>query len=161
YAVSESGGLFSAVNLGALSGNTPVIMARNRATPPNIVGVTDDGAFNLFTAAAPTHFAHIELPQPHNASEIKNYLAFNIDDSRMFTTGINDVSVSGSAFATAPGPLLRGVSFRGEFFAFGRTFTQPWTLVDTAPFPMQPSIGGGGVIPRGLVGGHAVAGHED
>src|SRR5262245_27685796 len=30
YAVSQSGGLFSAVNLGALSGNTPVIMARNR-----------------------------------------------------------------------------------------------------------------------------------
>jgi hypothetical protein len=161
YAVSESGGLFAAVNLGALSGSTPVIIARNRATPPNIVCVTDDGAFNLFTAAAPANFADIDLPQPNSVSEIKNYLAFTIGDGRIFTTGINDVSVSGGAFATAPGPLLRGVAFRGEFFAFGRTFTQPWTLVDTAPFPMQPSIGGGGVIPRGLVGGHAVAGHED
>lgn len=160
YSVTESGGTFSAADRGALTGTDRAIIARNRAATANIVAVTNDGVFNLFTGSAPTSFADGDLPAANSVAELKNYLVFSIGDGRIFTTGINDVSVATNAFTTAPGPLVRGVAFRGEYFAFGEQFTQPYTVVDTSPFPMQPSISGGGVIPRGLVGKHAVAGFE-
>lgn len=160
YTVTESAGLFSAVNQGALAGTDPVTIARNHAATPNIVAVSTEGVFNLFTGSAPTAFADTDLPAANSVSELKNYLVATIGDGRIFTTGINDVSIATNAFTTAPGPLLRGVSFRGEFFAFGNNFVQPYTVTDTSPFPMQPSIAGGGTIPRGIVGTNAVAGWE-
>lgn len=160
YTVTKSGSVYTAVNQGALAGTDPVTIAKNSAGTPNIVCVSTEGVSNLFTGSAPTSFADADLPQPKSVSEYKNYFIFPIGDGRIFSSSLNGVSISTSAFTTAPGPLHRGVSFRGEFFAFGDTFIQPYRDAGTSPFPLEPSITGGGVIPRGIVGTHAVAGWE-
>lgn len=160
FAITKSGVTYSATNLGELTGTGRVTLAKNSNSTPDIVAVTSAGAFNLFVNSAPTDFADSDLPQPNSVAEYKNYFIFTNGSGEIWATGINSVSVASDAFTAAPGPLLRGVSFRGEFFAFGTDFIQPYQDAATAPFPLAPSITGGGVIPRGLVGTHAVAGWE-
>lgn len=159
YTVTESGGTFSSTNQGALAGDEPITVAKNNAGTPNIVAVTENGAFNLFTSGAPTNFADADLPQPNSVAEINGYLVFTIGDGRIFATGVNNVSVATNSFTTEQsfGGLLRGVTFKGEFYAFGRTGIGVYKDIGASPFPLQRQF----AIEKGIVGTHAVAGWED
>lgn len=158
WSFTESGGALTATNLGALSGTDLVTVAKNNAGTPNIVAVTSGGAFNLFTGSAPTSFADADLPQPNSVASLNGYLLFTIGAGQVWSTGLNAVTVATNANVTAPGPLIRGVSFRGEYFAFGNDFCKPYRDAGLSPFPLEGAITG--VIPRGIVGTHAVAGWE-
>lgn len=160
YAVTVSGSTFSAANLGALAGTDRITVARNNAATPNIVAVTSDGCFNLFTGSAPTSFADADLPQPNSVFEHHGYFGWTIGDGRIFTSGLNAVTVATTAFTTEQslGGLLRGVSFRDEVFAFGPKGTAVYRDVGASPFPFERlSV----TIERGIAGTHAVAGWED
>lgn len=159
YAVTESAGLFTASNLGALAGTTPVTCAKNNAGTPNIVCVTENGAFNLFTGSAPTNFADADLPQPNSVAELNGYFLFTIGDGRIFATGLNAVTVSSSAYTTEQslGGLLRGVTFGSEFFAFGAEGIGVYHDIGASPFPLERRTD---TIKKGIAGTHAVAGWE-
>lgn len=157
YAITSA---FAASNLGALSGTDPITVASNNAATPNIVAVCAAGVFNLFTASAPTSFVDSDLPStPTSVSSLAGYFLFTYGDGRIFASDLNAVTVSSSAFTTEQGlgGLLRGVSFRGEFFAFGARGVGVYRDIGASPFPLerQPYT-----IKRGLAGTHAVAGYE-
>jgi hypothetical protein len=154
--ITKSGALYSQADLGALSDAGLVTIAKNAAATPDIVAVTENGAFNLFTGSAPTNFADADLPQPNSVSYVKGYLTFSIADGRIFCTDLNAVTVNSLSFTTAPGPLLRGVGYRDQFFAFGADFCQVYADRGLSPFPLELQT----TIPIGLAGTHAVAGWE-
>ena len=156
--LTESGGLFSTTDLGALTGTGLVTVAKNGTPSPGtaIVAVSGDGAFNLSTAGPPTNFADADLPQPNSVCNVKGYLTFTVADGRIFCTDLNAVSVNSLSYTTAPGPLLRGVSYRDQFFAFGADFCQVYADRGLFPFPLELQT----TIPIGIAGTHAVAGWE-
>lgn len=160
YSVTESGGTFSAVNRGALAGTLPITAAKNNAATPNIVAVTENGAFNLFTGSAPTSFADADLPVPNSVSELNGYFIFSIGDGRIFASGLNAVTVSSLAFTTEQslGGLYCVVTFRGELFALGPKGIGVYRDIGASPFPLerQPYQ-----IKKGLAGTHAIAGWEE
>lgn len=160
WTIVESSGTFTATNRGALAGTDRITVARNAAATPNIVAVTSSGAFNLFTSSAPTAFADPDLPQPNSVCNVKNYLTFTIGDGRIFTTGLNAVTVASNAFTTyqtRPGGLLRGVNFQGELIVFGPGGGAVYRDAGASPFPFEFVTD----IPRGIAGTHAIAGWEE
>jgi hypothetical protein len=160
YTITETAGVYTAVNQGALAGTGPVTVARNNAATPDVVCISAAGMFNLLTGSAPTNFADADLPQANSVSQLNGYFLFTIGDGRIFASGLNAVTISTSAYTTAqrrPGGLLRGVAFRGEFFAFGPSGCEVYRDVGASPFPLEFVT----MIPRGIVGTHAVAGWEE
>lgn len=158
-AITVSAGLYSASDLGALAGTGPVTVAKNNAATPDIVCVTTEGCKNLFVDSAPTDFADADLPQPNSVSELDGYFLWTIGDGRIFASDLNSVSVASDSFTTEQslGGLLRGVSFRGNFFAFGQHGTGVYTDAGTSPFPLQRETF---TIQRGIIGTNAIAGWE-
>jgi hypothetical protein len=158
YTVTVSGSTFSSTNEGALAGDEPITVAKNNAATPNIVAVTENGALNLFTSGAPTAFADADLPQPNSVSELNGYFLWTIGDGRIFASDLNAVTVSSSAFTTEQsfGGLRRGVTFNGEFYAFGATGFGVYKDIGSSPFPLSRQF----AVETGLAGTHAIAGWE-
>lgn len=160
YSVTEASEVFTATNLGALTGTDNVTVARNNAGTPDIVAVTDDGTFNLFTGSAPTSFADGDLPSVNTVTGVNGYFIFTTSAGALWASGLNAVTVDTNANATVqtnPSGLLRGVYFRNEFFACGPDGLAVWDEVGTSPFPLEyKKI----FIPVGLIGSHAITGFE-
>lgn len=158
HAVTVAGETFSSANLGALAGSLPITVARNNAATPDIVCVSENGCFNLFAGSAPTSFADADLPQPNSVSVINGYFIWTIGDGRIFASGLNAVTVSTSAFTTEQsfGGLRRGVTFNGEFYAFGANAFAVYKDIGATPFPLQRQF----AVEVGIVGTHAIAGWE-
>jgi hypothetical protein len=155
--IAKSGSTVSVTDLGALDGARLVTVAKNNATPvADIVAVTEEGAFNLYIDDVPDDFADADLPQPNSVSGVKGYFAFTIADGRLFASNLNSVNVNALSYTTAPGRLLRGVSYRDEWFVFGDNFCQVYRDAGLTPFPFDLVA----TIPIGLAGTHAIAGWE-
>lgn len=160
WSLTKSGTVYTATNLGALDGTLPVTMAVNNAATPNIVAVTENGCFNLFTGSAPTSFADADLPAPNSVSILGGYFIWTIGDGRIFASGLNAVTVDALANTRAQqrsDGLTRGVAFGGRFFAFGTASCEVYRDAGTSPFPLVYET----MIPRGIAGAHAVAGWEE
>lgn len=151
-----------ATNLGALAGALPVTMARNNRAPvPDIVTVTENGAFMTPTGSAPTGFVDPDLEQPNSVSSLGGYLIFTGAGGKIQATDLNGVVISTLSYTTAqksPDGLKRGVAFRGQLFAFGENSIEVFDLNPdgTAPFPLRYVT----VIQKGIAGTFAVAGWE-
>jgi len=157
YSITESAGVYTTTNLGALSGTDRLTVAKNNAGTPNIVAVTTAGCFNLFTGSAPTSFADADLPQPNSVCMIDGYFIFSIGDGRIFASGLNAVTISTSSYTTEQGLVLRRVvTFRDEVYAFGDKWCGVYRDAGTSPFPLERRF----TIPRGICGTHAIAGWE-
>lgn len=160
YSVTEAGEVFTATNLGALTGTDNVTIARNNAGTPNIVVETSDGSFNLFVASAPTSFADGDKPATNSVTGVNGYFIWTTAAGVLWASGLNAVSVASNANQTVqvcPNGLLRGVFFRNEFFAGG---PDGWAVFDetgASPFPLEYKKT---FIPVGIVGTHAVTGFE-
>jgi hypothetical protein len=158
YYTTSGGG--AATLVGTLSGTLPVYFSRNNAALPDLVVITENGAFS-FTTAGITAFADVDLPAPNGVTFLDSYLIFSIGDGRLFATGQNAVTVNSLDNTKAeakPDGLSRPVAFGSQLFAFGPLSTEVY--VDTANptgFPFTRSF----VITRGLLSASAVAGHED
>lgn len=158
--VTVSGSTYTSADVGSLAGTTPVTLARNNKSPtPDIQAVTENGAFNIFTGSAPTSFADADLPAPNSVAELGGYFLWTIGDGRIFASALNDITVASNSFTTEqerPGTLLRGISFRGEFFAFKTTSCGVYTNEGLTPFPLTRRL----MIRKGLLGQWAIAGWE-
>lgn len=162
YSVTESSGVYTVTNRGALSGSDKVIIAKNNASTPNIVCVADAGVFNLFTSSAPTTFADGDLPgSPNDVANFDGYLVFTYGDGRIFATDLNSVSVSALSFVQSQFDsegLVRGISRDDDYLAFGPNRIGVYENAGLSPFPLRRTQ----VIPGpGLAGKHAVAGFEE
>jgi len=160
YSVTESGDVFTPTNLGALTGTDNITIARNNASTPNIVAVTNDGTFNLFAGSTPTSFADGDLPAVNSVEGVNGYFIWTTSAGVLWASGLNAVSVASNAnqsTQTHPHGLLRGVFFRNEYFACGPDGLSVWEEVGTSPFPLAyKKI----FIPVGLIGSHAITGFE-
>lgn len=152
---------FTPTTLGALAGTKPVTFARNNVTPtPDIVCVTENGAFTCTTSGAPTPFADLDLPQPNSVTQLDGFFLWTIGDGRVFASDINAPSVSALSFTTAqsrPDGLLRGVAYAKRFWAFGQNSIEVYSDAGTQPFAFALEV----AIPSGLAGTFAVAGWEE
>jgi hypothetical protein len=146
---------------GALSGDGPVTWSRNnKASSPDVVVVSEQGAFTV-TPTTVSSFADPDLPQPNSVSPLGGYHVFTIGDGRIFTTGLNTITVDALAFATAesnPDGLIRGVTHGNVFFAMGTDSIEIWRNAGTSPFPLARDSS---TIPVGLLGPWAVAGQDN
>lgn len=161
YSVTKSGTVYTAGNRGVLNGTDLVTMARNnKAGTPDMVVVTADGAFNMTVGGAPTSFADADLPQPNSVVFFKGYFIFTSRDGRLFSTGLNAVTVDALAFQRTDfrsDDLLRAVAFGDMLFAFGTASCEVYRDVGSSPFPLAFTT----AIPRGLLAPFAVAGFEE
>ncbi len=150
---------FALTDLGALSGNKPVTVARNNAATNDYVAVTENGCFNLFTGSAPTAFVDADLPgSPTSVCDYDGYFVWSYGDGRIFASDLNSVSVSALSFNTEQGLFgRRVVRYTGSLFYFGDKWTAVYKDVGTTPFPFKREV----TIPRGIVGTHAIAGWEN
>ena len=102
-----------------------------------------------------------DVGSPAAVTAIDGYFVFVYGDARARSTGLNSTSITtlDNAFAeSGPDGLLRAIAFRGELFLMGQGTIEVWQNTgNPTGFPFSRAT----VLPRGLVGPHAVAGHED
>lgn len=142
--------------IGSIGGDGLAIFSRNNAG--DMVIVSSAGAFQA-SGSTITTYADPDLPTPESVDFLDGYFLFAIGDGRIFATDLNSVAVDALSFAKCeakPDGLTRGVSFGQLFFGFGPDSTEVWQDVGTSPFP----LGRVHVIPVGLAGKHAIAGHQ-
>jgi len=160
HAVTRSGDGYVSTELGALSGAAPITIAQNNALPtPNTVCVTEIGAFNLFSDAAPSSFADGDLSGPNSVTSLDGYLVFTTAGGRIQASDLNSVSVASNSFEDVPeGSLLRGIVFNNELYAFGAWGFRVYQNAGTSPFPLEYAR-----VKRdiGLAGTHAIAGDQE
>lgn len=151
-------------NLGSLTGSERFTVAHNNAATPNIVAVTDSGAFNLFTGSSPTSFADADLPTGPGPTSVcfqSGYFFFSYRDGRIFASGLNAVTISALDFTTAqtrPGGVTRLISYNGELLAFGPAAIDVYrNAANATGFPYSY----GDTVDVGLLGKFAIAGFED
>lgn len=163
FAITLSGGMYSAANLGSLPGTGPVFFARNNKTPtPDIVCIADSTAYSLTIGGAPSSYPDADVGSPNAVSFLKGYFIFTYGDGRMRASGLNSTAINtlDTAFAESkPDGLLCPVTIGNDLLAFGSQTTEVWRVdpnnVNGFPFSFLDTI------PRGVVGGRAVAGFED
>ncbi|PZM07583.1 hypothetical protein [Rhizobium tubonense] len=159
--INVAAGVYSQVNLGALAGIGRVTFARNNKVPtPDIVCVTENGAFIVNRTTAPTSFTDPDLPQPVTVAFLDGYFVFAIRDGRFFTSGINDITINALDFGKAEshsGGLLNAVAFGEQLMLMGPSSVEFWQNAGNAtgtPFSRSS------VVARGLASTFAVAGTE-
>ena len=159
YSVVQSGGALVSELRGPLAGTKPITVAQNIASTPNTVCVTENGAFNLFPAGAPSAFADGDLPTPNSVAYIDGYMIFSTAGGQLWATGLNNVSVDTNSFEGLPeGSLLRVIEYGDEIFAFGPWGFRVYQNTGRSPFPLEYSR-----VKRdiGLIGTHAIAGEQN
>lgn len=143
----------------ALPGSNPVTFAQNnRAPTPDLVCVTDVGAF-LIGSNTITPYPSPNLPAPLDVTQMDGYLLFAISDGRIYASGLNDTAIDPLSFTTCqanPDGLMRGVAKGTYYFAFGSDSCEVFSDAATTPFPLARTT----VIPVGLYGQWALTGYE-
>lgn len=149
---------FAVTDVGALTGSDLVTFGRNNAATPDMVVVTSAGCFNLFAASPPTAFADPDLPAgPTSVCDYNGYFVWTFGNGQVWASNLNSVAVSALSFNTEQGLFARrGVRFSGRLYIFGDKWTAVYKDVGSVPFPFTREV----VIPRGIVGTHAIAGWE-
>lgn len=145
-------------DVGALAGSDMVTMAKNNKSPADVVVVTSDGCFNLFSSGPPTPFGDTDLPpNPTSVCDFDGFFIWTYANGAIYASDLNTVNVAADSFTTEEGLLVRrGVRFAGNFYAFGDKWTGVYKDVGSLPFPLQRQV----TIPRGIVSTHAIAGWE-
>ena len=161
--MTHAGGIFTARRSGrAARHRSGHHRARNNAATPRTDRRGVRGRrLQPVRRLGPDHFTESgDLPSVDSVAGMNGYLIFTTGAGAIWATDLNAVTVQSDARTVAqmkPDALLRGVAFRGEFFAFGTESIEVYDDVGTNPFPLQYKS----LIPRGLIGTHAVAGFED
>jgi hypothetical protein len=145
---------------GTVPGTGPVIMARNMRGTPQIMVIHSAGMTKIESGAC-TDFTDADLPAPNSVTYFGGYFIFGIGDGRMFASGLNDITVASTDYATAeakPDGIVRVIGNGPSLLAMGETSTEFYSNTGNATgFPLSFSS----VIPVGLVTAKAVAGFEE
>jgi len=145
---------------GTLSGTNPVTWAQNNKSPTaDVVVVTENGAFNVSTAAV-TSFADADLPQPNSVTALDGFLIFTTRSGQLWASDLNDVTVNALSFTQCqanPDGLWRAIRVGRQVLAMGDNSIEFYENVGASPFPLQRVE----VVPVGLLAQWAVAGFEN
>src|SRR5580765_1194857 len=159
----DAAGTVSAL-IGVLAGLKGVQIARNNASPPNVIAVDiDNGAYQLDTGTVTAYTSGGVLPQPKSICYQDGYLFFGIADRRVFATGINTIVINALTFisvqAKSSDILQRLIPFGGLLFIFCSSSTEVWqdTAQPAPGFPYSRLV----VLEYGLLQENAIAGYED
>ena len=144
--------------LGELAGKEPVTTARNNANPKQNVVVTELGSFNLTTSGPPTAFVDSDLPgSPTSVCDFHGYFVWSFGSGDLYASNLNSIEVAGDSFTTEQGLFGRRVlRYADRLYYFGDKWTSVYRDAGSVPFPFVREA----VIPRGIVGTHAVSGWE-
>lgn len=157
FTVNVSG---TATQVGILSGAGPVTMARNNRTPsPDIVIVTEDGAY-ITNGKAISDYPDADVRTPTSVAFLDGYFVFSYGDGTIRASGLNTTDLNDQSFTKAeshPDGVIRGIIKGGQYIALGQTSTEFYTNAGTQPFPLTRAE----VVDTGLFGPWAVAGYED
>jgi len=150
------------IDVGALDGTDTITIAKNNKTPvPDIVAVTDNGAFTLSTGAAPASYPDPDVGSPNSVCFGDGYFFFTYGDGSCLASALNDTAINPLdvvKLQSKSDGLLRGVFFRQELFLMGPSVIEVWSnTANPTGFPFSRAA----VIPRGLMSKFAVAGFED
>ena len=160
HAITRLGGSFIVERLGTLEGSELITIAANSAYPvPDIVAVTNTGAFRLFLSRPPEPLGEPNLPHPNSVALYNGYFLYTTGDGKIYASNLDSATVDALSYTQArkrPDGLIRGIAFRDEFFAFGPSSCEVYRDVGAQPFPLAYVT----MIPRGIAGRFAVAGFE-
>lgn len=149
---------------GAFPGTRHVSIARNQASPIDVIAVDpDNGAWRFSGGGAPAIFTGGGvLPQPNSVSWQDSYFFFTIGDNRVFASGVNSIVINALTFITVQKKsdvqLLRGIAYSGLMWFFTTGHCEVWS--NTAqPFPGFP-YSYLATVNQGLLQTNAIAGFE-
>jgi hypothetical protein len=131
----------SAQLIGAVLGQSPVIMAQNKKnTGPQLAIVADTKVYILENDTV-TEFVDPDLPSGAKAvAYFDGYLIFVFSDGRLYITGINDTSIAPLDFAEAeasPDDLVTVFVHKREVLFMGTDTIEPWVDTGNATFPFE------------------------
>jgi hypothetical protein len=167
YTLPSTGGAATALT-GTMPGTLPVTMARNNKASPDIVIVSPgDGAFWINPAAPtvvasyPASSSSASIGQPNAVVFHKSFFIFTYGDGHSQTTLPNSVDFNTLNNATAeskPDTLYRPIPLgNGQLLLCGSTTMEVWGGANDTGYPFSYVA----TIARGVVGGYAIAGHDD
>jgi hypothetical protein len=151
----------TATSVGVFPGSRKVFWARNnRAPTPDLVAVDIDNGARVVTSAGILDYPDPDLPQPNSVCFLDGYFFFTIGDGRCFASDLNTTAVNANNFITCegkPDSLMRAVAF-GDLYLCGEGSIEVWhDTAEPTGFPFSRVQ----VIPRGIIGPHAISGFED
>lgn len=160
-ALTMSGNTFVLKSLGQLDGTKIVSLAVNNKTPaPDIIAVTEIGAFFLSASGAPVAYPDTDVGSPNSVTFGDGYFFFTYGSGACLASGINTTSINPLDTITvnsASDGLVRGIFFAQTLFLFTPSVCEAWTnTANPTGFPFSRSA----VIPRGIINAQAVAGYE-
>jgi hypothetical protein len=156
---------------GAVAGTTPVTMARNMRTIPQIAIVADGGAYlgNLDTMTVSPYPLTDVSPAKDGSQLVNNlgfvnsvdyyagYFIFSRPDGTIVASDLQNAEIPDLSYdkaEQAADGLLRIVNNGETVLAMGHKTIEVWQDVGKSPFPLARAT----VIPVGLLGQFAVAG---
>jgi len=161
-AVSRPGGGVVVTPLGPLDGARIVSLAvNNKAPTPDIVAVTEVGAFIINLSGPPTPYPDADVGSPNGVCFGDGYFFFTYGDGRCIATALNGTAINlldSALINSASDGCVRGVWFSQTLFLFTPSRCEAWVnTANPTGFPFSRAA----VIPRGLASATAIAGFED
>jgi hypothetical protein len=155
-----SGSLSTITDCGFFAGTKPVTLARNNASTPQIICVSELAAF-VMTSVGAAPYPDTNVGAPNSVCFIDGYFFFTYGDGSCIASKLNstDIDLADSVKAESHSDgLMRGVPYRGNLYLFGPVSTEVWQNVgNELAFPFDRV----GVIERGLLAPFAIAGWEE
>lgn len=160
--ITRSGSVFTLSDIGSFPGTSRVYFARNNKSPtPDIAAVTNSSAYTIDLSGGASPYPDSDVGSPNSLTSIDGYFVFSYGNARMRSTGLNTTAINtlDTAFAESkPDGLYRAIALGRNVYAFGPYSIEIWVNAGNATgFPFSRLD----VIPRGLIGPDAVAGHEN
>lgn len=156
-----SGGGAGVMLTGSVSGEAPVIMARNDAAVPAIVIVAPgDGVF-IISGSSVLDYPDADVGQPNSVCIFKSFFIFTYGNgatraSDPGSTNLNTLNVATAEYK--PDTLYRAVPAGGVLLLLGSASTEIWGgAVNDTGYPFSFMQG----IDRGLIGSYAISGYQD
>jgi hypothetical protein len=161
--VTQSGTNLIVEEQGVLGGTDLVTLAKNNASPPDIVCVSEAaGPFQIFPSSVPIAYPDGDVGTPVDVCFLGGYFFFAYGDGRCRASGLNTTAIDSLdeiRAETKTGGLMRAIPFRRQLLLFGPNGAEAWQgdQPNASGFPFNFAD----VIERGLASKFAIAGHED
>ncbi len=147
--------------MGLLSGSDTVTLAKNNASPPDIVCVSPvNGPYVLSTTVAPLGYPDADVEFPNSVCFLDGYFFFSYRTGKCLASGLNTTAINPLDFVlmeSNSGGMYRVVPFNESLYMCGPDGMEQWVNnANPTGFPFTRTA----VIPSGLAGTNAIAGFE-
>lgn len=137
----DSSGTLVQFGTGTLSGTDQIFMVANNALVPNIVAVTQLGAFIINqTTNTITTYPDPDVGSPSCVCFHEGWFMFGYGDGTILASDINSTNINTlnqAATETNPDGVMNMVSYQGNLFVFGSKTVEIWGLpVNATDFPL-------------------------